>query len=615
MRRPVVLVQVAVLLALAGAWRPGEAQAPEVVRYRLAMPAPASHLFEVSVTAHADGQAPVDFQMPAWSPGRYVIYDFARNVQDVAAVAGGRPLDVAKLDKQTWRVVPTAAGDVTFSYRVFADNLSGTFSQLDSRHANVNGASVYVYVVGRKPAAVRLAIEPPKGWSVVNGSSTSLEQTEFEFANYDLLIDTPTEIAPDLDVRTFTEGGCEYRVVTHQVEGRTSPDRYAADVQKIVRAENAVMGVPPDLKRYAFLVHFAPRAESDDGMEHLTSTQIVNTSALDYDKGYDDALSVTAHEYFHVWNVKRLRPAELGPWDYTRETYTTSLWIAEGLTSYYGDLMLARAGLYDDRTYLARLADEIATLENSPGRLAMSLERSSLDTWLYVATRPRQKTNQVRTAISYYNKGEVVGALLDLEIRRRTNGTRSLDDVFRLMWRRFYLDAPADTYYFAGRGYRGEDFRAAVEEVAGSSFADFFARYVSGTDELEYDAAFASVGIRFERERRVGSSDYGVRFARDDVRLRVESIKPDGLAALSGLRVGDVLLRVEDRVATAAAVRDLFESGSVTPTSVRVMRDGQEVDLTIAEIPSTLRIELEPRTDATADERARRRAWIGGGVQ
>jgi predicted metalloprotease with PDZ domain len=590
------------------------ADALDVVRYQLRMPQPASHLFEVAVTAKTDGGEPLDFQMPAWSPGRYIVFDFARNVQDVAASdASGGAVDVAKVDKQTWRVTPRGPGEVVFAYRVYADNLSGTFSQLDGRHANYNGASLFVYVVGRKPAPVHLTVEPPKGWQVANGSAESLDQTEFDFANYDLLIDTPTEIAPDFDVRTFVEGGCEYRVVTHQLDGRTSPNRYAADVQRIVQAENAVMGVPPDLKRYTFLVHFAPRNDGGDGMEHLTSTQIVNTFDLDYDKAYDDALSVTAHEFFHVWNVKRLRPAELGPWDYTRENYTTSLWIAEGLTSYYGDLSLTRAGLNTEEAYREELAEQIATLENSPGRSVMSVERSSFDTWLFLGARSRQRTNQPRTTISYYNKGEVLGALLDLEIRRRTNNARSLDDVFRLLWKRFYLDAPAESYYYKGRGYRGADFRAAVDEVSGADFGDFFARYVSGTQELDYDTPLGYVGLKLGRQRRVSASDYGVRLEEDDARLRVESLKPDGLGAQSGLRVGDVLVRIDDRVATKAVARDLFEKGRVTPTPVRVLRDGRDMDLLISEVPATLTFELEERGDATPAQRAARRSWLSGG--
>lgn len=592
---------------------PSSGQTLEAIQYRLRMPAPASHLFEVTITAKADGSAPVDFQMPAWSPGRYVIFDFARNVQDVAAAdAGGAALPVSKLDKQTWRVAPGAAGDVVFSYRVFADDLSGTFSQLDERHGNYNGASVYMYVVGRKPNPVRLTIEPPRHWRIVNGAAASVGQTDYAFANYDLLIDTPTEIAPDFEVREFRDGGCAYRVVTHQLGDRTSPDRYAADIEKIVRAENAVMGVPPDLTQYTFLIHFAPRNESGDGMEHLTSTQIVVTADLGEKSRYDDALSVVAHEYFHIWNVKRIRPAELGPWDYTRENHTTSLWIAEGLTSYYGDLSLVRAGLKTPQEYYAALTNEITILENSAGRATMSLERSSFDTWLFLSLRARQHTNSAKTTISYYNKGEVVGMLLDLEIRHRTNGQRSLDDVFRLMWRRFYVDEPAESYYYKGRGYRGADFLAAVNEVAGADLSEFFAKYVSGTEELDYDTALGYVGLRLDRERRVNAVGYGIRLDDDDNRLRVESLREDGLAAQSGLRIGDVLLRIDDKVATKATARALFEKARVVPTPIQVMRDGREIDLTIAGVPSTISFDIEERPDATAEQQAMRRVWLGG---
>jgi predicted metalloprotease with PDZ domain len=609
MRRLLLLLVASLVLA------PGlpaaRGQAPARVEYRLTMPDPASHVFEVTVSAPVESGAPVEFQMPAWSPGRYVIYDFARNVQEVTAVdEAGRPLSVAKTDKQTWRVEPGQGARVVLSYGVFADNLSGTFSQLDARHANFNGASVFMYVVGRKPAPTLLTVEPPPGWRVWNALTTSRDQTVFETANYDLLIDTPTEIAPELDVRTFEVDGREYRVVVHQLEGHASIDKYAKDVERIVRTENKVIGPPPDMPRYTFLVHCAPGVDSGDGMEHLASTQIVHTFSLGDESRYGDLLSVTAHEFFHQWNIKRIRPVELGPWDFTRENYTTSLWIGEGITSYYGDLSLERAGLLSDEKYFDALADEIGELQARPGRLLMSAERSSFDTWLYLAVRPRQRTNANASTIDYYNKGELLGLLLDLEIRHRTNGARSLDDVFRLMWKRFFLDAPAETYYYKGRGYRGSDFLAAVNEVSGSDFTVFFAKYVEGTEELDYDTTLAHAGLRLERERRVAATGYGVRLESRFGRLRVTSLEQDGLAASGGLREGDTVLRIGDRNASETVVRDLFERGSVTPVSVRIERDGKQRDLTIPAVPATMRFEVEERGDATDAQRALRRAWL-----
>jgi predicted metalloprotease with PDZ domain len=358
-----------------------------------------------------------------------------------------------------------------------------------------------MYAVGHKPDPIRLTIDPPAGWRAVSGLAESPGQSSLSAPNYDVFIDNPIEIAPSFDLRTFQLEGRTYHVLTHQLGDHEEPDQFAADVERIVRTQSAIMGGPPDLQRYAFLMHFAPDATAGDGMEHLYATQIVRTHDLGEGRYYDGLLEVTAHEFFHVWNVKRLRPAELGPWDYTKENYTRSLWIAEGITSYYSNLTLTRAGLWNEEKFLRFLSSQIFTLQETPGRALMSLEQSSFDTWFYVSPHARQRTNTRYASVNYYNKGQVVGTLLDLEIRHRTNSTRSLDDVFRLLYKRFYVDAPAETYYFKGRGFKPGDFLAAVNEVTGSNFSDFFARYVTGTDELDYDTMLGYAGLRLERER------------------------------------------------------------------------------------------------------------------
>lgn len=590
-----------------------EDRAPKLV-YTLRMPEPSNHLLEVTVAAREIGTEPVEFQMPAWSPGRYVIYDFARNVQDVAAVDGaGHPLRVVKTDKQTWRVEATPTGDVVFSYRVYANNLSGTFSQLNDRHASVNGASVFVSLVGHKPDPLRLIVEPPAGWKVINARSRTPGQSTFDFENYDLLIDTPTAVAPNLQARAFRVDGVEYRVVVQQFGSRTgSVDRYVADVERIVTAENALLGPPPDLDGYTFLVYFAPGNDASDGMEHLSSTSIVRPHPLDASDAYEGLLWVTAHEFFHQWNVKRIRPVELGPWDYTRENYTTSLWIAEGITSYYSDLFLRRAGLESDDDYFEAVAEIVARHENTPGRSRTSAEQASFDTWLYFATFPKQRTNAAKIAVDYYNKGAVLGLLLDLEIRGRTEGRRSLDDVFRLMWSRFFVDAKAATYYYKGSGYTGADFLAAVNEVSGSDFGPWFARFVSGTEELEYDTAFAAVGLELDRERRYESFDGGIRLDVSNGRIRVRSIDEDGAASSAGLRRDDVIVRIGDAAATVAAARDLFGRGGVEPVRIRVLRDGDAVNLTIPAPQSIFRCSIRRKAGAVDAIVARRRSWLDG---
>ncbi len=582
--------------------------------YLLRMPEPSTHLFHVTITARGLGAAPLEFQMPAWSPGRYVIYDFARNVQDVAAADGaGRPLRVTKTDKQTWRVEGSPSGDVVFKYSVYANNLSGTFSQLNDRHACVNGASVYMSVVGHKPDPIRLTIEPPEGWKVLNARSKSSDQHTFDFANYDLLIDTPTAAAPNLRARSFNVDGVDYRVVVQQFGSRSSStDRYVADVESIVRAENALLGPPPDLDGYTFFVYFSPGEDGSDGMEHLASSLIVRGHPLDSGEGYEGLLWVTAHEFFHLWNVKRIRPVELGPWDYTRENYTTSLWIAEGITSYYADLFLRRAGVEADDDFFESIAEGIARYENTPAHMKTSVEQASFDTWLNFGTYPRQRTNANRMALDYYNKGSILGLLLDLEIRGRTGGSRSLDDVFRLMWSRFYVGETAATYYYKGKGYTGGDFLAAVNEVAGADFGPWFEKYVSGVEPLDYATAFAAVGIEIELQRRYEGFEAGIRLDGSNGHFRVRSIEEDGSAAAAGLRRDDVIVRIGDAAATVESVRELFGRGRSSPVSIRVLRDGALVNLTVPGPQYTVRCVLRRRADATADADARRRAWLNG---
>ncbi|HKC65947.1 MAG TPA: hypothetical protein VKB86_20045, partial [Pyrinomonadaceae bacterium] len=307
------------------------------VHYRLTMQRPASHLFGVSIEVELGEGASaeyLDFQMPKWSPGRYSVFDFAMNVQEVQAAAGicrqGERCDMAarpttRLDDQTWRVQLLGSKSLTLTYKVFGNDLSGTFSQLDERHATFNGGSVFMYIVGHKPDPVKLSIDAPKSWRVINGASTSADQREFTFPNYDILIDTPTEISTDWTMDGFKVDGKTYRVVVHSL-GNEGGKRaqLVRDLEKIVRAETKMWGAP-EFDTYTFLFHFANDQHSSDGMEHLVSTDIIEPGTLADPNTYEDTLEAAAHEFFHVWNVKRLRPLELGPWDFTRPVATRGL--------------------------------------------------------------------------------------------------------------------------------------------------------------------------------------------------------------------------------------------------------------------------------------------------
>jgi predicted metalloprotease with PDZ domain len=349
-----------------------------------------------------------------------------------------------------------------------------------------------MYVDGHKQDAIDLKIEKPTSWKLMSGAADDADQSEFHFNNYDLLIDTPVEMG-NFDLSTFELDGHTYRIALHALMPFHNKDLLLKELPRIVQAETAIFG-PPECDKYTFLIHLVPTAQATDGMEHLNSTQIIEDS-------YDDLLATAAHEFFHLWNVKRIRPAGLGPWDYTREVYTKDLWICEGLTSYYGDLSLTRAGLWSHPRYYQEIAQEIAELQQRPGRKFMSLELSSWDSWLFLATPRAQLTNHDNTTISYYNKGEIVGLMLDLELRERTMNRKSLDDVFRFMYAEYYQHAKKESYYLQGEAYAPGDFLRAVERVSGADFSAFFRAYISGTEEINYNTFLGYAGLKLEENR------------------------------------------------------------------------------------------------------------------
>ncbi len=619
------------LLALAVCGGAVAQDQPLKLKYWLAMSHPNSHLFEVTVEVGLPAEAKLgslDFQMPKWSPGRYAVFDFAKNVQEIQAGSLCLPsfeceqiiLPVTRVDDQTWRVqvggfrLIDNIKRLRLTYKVFANDLSGTFSELDSRHANFNGGCVFMYIVNHKQDPVSLSINPPKGWRIVNGRTEIKDQSEWQFPNWDIMTDTPTEIAPDWTEDDFRVGGRQYHVVVHSLgnEGGKRP-ALVRDIEQIVKAETAMWGAP-EFDSYTFLIHFAADGHSSDGMEHLTSTQIIVPGGLADPGMYEDALDAIAHEFFHVWNVKRLRPIELGPWDFTRPANTRGLWIAEGITNYYGHLMQRRAGLWTDAELLSTLSRQITEVENSPGSRLMSAEESSLSAPFIDDAPHAQKTNLANTSISYYPKGEVLGLVLDLLIRGKTGGRASLDDVMRRMYEEFYLKSPNATYYLRGRGYRPEDFERMVSEVSGADMSDFFKRYVRGVDSPPYEEVFAQVGLRFVREPRQPVSLGISADESDKANFTIGGVRPDSPAAEAGLEVGDKVLFFGGRKLTPTNfVRLLGRYKPGDRVALIVQRDARtlRVSITLGE-PQILNYRIEEMKDAPVETKALRAAWLSG---
>jgi len=604
------------LLALAFAvLSPLQVQPPYNISYRLAMPRPASHLFEVTVDVTipaTEASGFIDLQMPRWQPGRYAVANFAANVQEFSARSQDRSLAWTKTDDQTWRVQRQGSRTMTATYKVFGNDLSGTFAQLDAGHASYTGGEIFIYVAGHKADPVELHIEPPPNWRIVNGSSVGPNQKDWKYPDYELLIDNPTEIGPDWTLDNFVVDGKNFRVVVHSRgdEGGRRP-MFLRDLEKIVRTEIRMWG-PPEFESYTFLFHFAADDRSSDGMEHLASTQIIEPGMLT-DGSYDNALRTAAHEFFHAWNVKRLRPVELGPWDWTKPAATRALWIAEGFTQYYGNLLYRRSGLEDSEDFLRGLADTISTIENNPANKLMSAEASSMAAPFIDTALHRQHTNLSNTSLSYYLKGELIALNLDLLIRAWTRGQRSLDEVMRRAYDEFYVKSPNASYYLKGRGYTIEDFARIVSEVAGRDMSDWFARYVRGVEPLPYNEAFAAAGLRLVKTAGYQPYTGGIVMDRDDGQTaRLGSLRTDSPAQRAGLQEGDVLLSIGGKDVTREnwlATLNRYKQGDRINITVRRLRKTFATTMVLGE-PDLYDYHIEELPNAPAAARDLRAAWL-----
>jgi predicted metalloprotease with PDZ domain len=526
----------------------------------LSMPEPNSHLFRVRMEVKGAAGDHVDLVMPAWTPGSYKVRDFAKNVQEFAA---GRAR-WEKVDKSRWRVF--AKGDVAVEYAVWAFELSVQTSHLDSEHGYVNGASVFFYVDGHKDAPVTLEIRAPRGWRVATG----LERRGrvWTAPDYDVLVDCPIEIGT-FQRRTFRVRGAPHHLVLHG-PANYDEDALVRDVEKIVKAEVAMMRHVP-YRDYTFILHNT--TERGGGLEHLNSTSL-QYPATQYRprEKYENFLELVAHEFFHLWNVKRIRPEMLGPFDYEREVYTGLLWVMEGITSYYDTLMLPRAKLIKPDKYLKRIGERIQKFEEKPGRRRQSLTESSFDTWTKLY-QPNENTPNCQ--MSYYEKGELVGMCLDLEIRRRTRNRRSLDDVMRWLY---------DMFARRGKGFPEAEFQRACER---------FADYVDGVADVPWDRFLSAAGVKLEKEpKKPEEGDparrrkpwLGVTVQKNGAALAVASViegspawkgglsARDELVAMDGAKVNpdDWEKRIEDREPGDRMRFTVFRSGFLKEVEVRL---------------------------------------------
>ncbi len=519
------------------------------ITYTIAMPQPHTHLYQVQIVVAGLNDSVVDFMLPSWTPGSYMIREYARHVQEFRASAGSTALSWQKIAKDTWRVETGGVREVTVAYKVYANELTVRTSHLDGSHGYFNGATVFMYVPGRTNEALALHVLTPAEWRVTTGlepwdneqassdAATGLRRTSFCAHNYDELIDCPVECGTHR-LLTFHVDGIEHRIALWG-HGNEDADRIVADTQRIVEVQRDLFGSLP-YAHYTFIIHLTDRRSG--GLEHHNSvTNIIDRWSFQPERSYERFLALQSHEFFHVWNIKRIRPVPLGPFDYRQENYTRQLWVVEGITSYYDELLLVRAGLMSPERYQERLAEKILTLQSQPGRHIQSLEQSSFDAWIKYY---RPDENSENSSISYYLKGSLVAWLLDLEIRQRTGGERSLDDVLRYLYAK---------YPWSGPGFPEVDgMITAVEAVAGEgdgAYRDFFARYIAGTDELDYERGLGYAGLRLQWGYKDGRDQppawLGLKTKTEGSHTLVTMVRADGPAYQAGIYPGDELIALD----------------------------------------------------------------------
>ena len=489
------------------------------------MPNPESHYFEVEMRISELKNKPLELKMATWTPGSYLIREFSKNVENLTAFgAGNTPLPVEKANKNTWRVEAGKEKEVMVTYQVYANEMSVRTSFLNADHGYLNGAGVFLFMTERINMPHQLTIQPPEHWKQVSTGLTRISQSEwiFEADSFDELIDNPIEIG-NHQVFTFKAAGVDHEVAVFG-EGNYDISRLKEDMTRVVQSSTNVFGTNPNSK-YTFIIHNLTIGSG--GLEHTNSTTLqVNRWTYKPESKYYNFISLVAHEYFHLWNVKRLMPEELTDLDLEKEVYTTLLWVMEGFTSYYDELIMVPSGIYDADTYLRRLSSTITHVEGLPGNKVQSVSEASFDAWIKTY-RPNE--NSINTTVSYYSKGGLIAAALDLEIIHRTNGERSLDDLMRLLYRKYYLDKKS--------GFTEDQLKEAIEEIAGSSLNDFFALHINSTKTLEYAKFLNYAGVDFEPQYSQ-KLELGAVLRHNSDNLKVDNVLRDSPGFKAGLKYG-----------------------------------------------------------------------------
>lgn len=567
--------------------------APEV-SYTVSMSKPWTHLLEVEMTIKLT-QMPdkTDIVMPVWTPGSYLIREYARHVQDFSVMnSAGKPVSWQKTSKNNWQIESKGTDTLLVRYQVYANELTVRTNELNDQHAFFTPAALIMYPRGFLNIPSTIKVNPYGNWKVATGLPKIGENT-FQAENYDVLFDSPFEVS-DFKEITFEVQGKPHRFVITG-DGNYDLQKIARDTAKIVEEGYKMFGDLP-YKDYLFILN----TRGGGGLEHLNSTALQWNKFGFTGSRYTDFLSLVAHEFFHLWNVKRIKPDVLGPFNYEAENYTKLLWTAEGATSYYEGILLYRAGLINEKEFFEPKARQIQSLQTRPGRFQTSLEESSWDAWIKYY---RQDENSINNQISYYDKGELVNFLLDVEIRSASKGTKSLDDVFRYLY---------NEKSKKGLNFTPEDYQKTSEMMAGRSLDNFFGRYVRGREEIDYDAILNGMGLRLKADAERPKAYLGATLAQESDRLMVKTTPSGTPAYEQGLNTNDQIIAVDGHRVNLQSLNsylDQKKGGDKITLSLFRFDVLRNMEITLAS-NSAINYKIVPVENPTEEQRAVYRSFL-----
>ena len=574
------------------------------IEYTVSLNSAQTQMVDIRMVIRKVAGKTLDVAMPVWRPGRYEVFNPAGGVRDVRAeTVAGRSLPIVKTDKTTWHITTGGAEEVTVTYRVYANSLADRTRHIDDTHAFLSGAAVFFHVPDRLKDAIVLNVEAPSSWRIATGlECVPGNPRKLVAPNYDVLVDSPLEAGLH-DLLEFEVNGKPHQIAIWG-GAKYDPVKLKNDFAKIIESQAGLFGDMP-YRRYVFLIHVGPDASG--GTEHLNSTIIqAPRRSLENSEAYKTFLRTVSHEFFHTWNVKQFRPAGIHPYDYLRENYTDLLWVAEGTTSYYADLTNVRVGLKEPNEYLENLSDAIHAMRNRPGTRVQSLAESSFDAWIKFS---RSMPDDANFTVSFYDVGALASLHMDMELRRRTKNSVSLDDLMREMYRRFPL---------SGNGYTTADMIALLETISESQWSDFFARYISGNDPYPFESALNIVGLELsmQPERKtdpiVQSPYAGLNLTDRTGGAVVRSVSSEGPAYAAGVVAGDEIVAVNGRRVSALQFDEwigLLQPGDAVTLHVIRRDELRTVSFKLAGKPNG-KWKLSRVKDPTPLQKAAYQSWL-----